>query len=127
MSVPTGADREIVKADPRLRRQLVLVLLLILAVGLAALAWAPGELAMILALARESPGEARIRTVLLLGALVAPVVLLGLLAGADTIGRAVATFRSDRFPPPGMRVLRDTPVIRGRAARGLAVVMVTLA
>lgn len=122
----TAVEREIVKADPVLRRQMLLVLLLILAIGLFAFEWVPAELATILAIARESPGEARARTVLLLGALIAPAVLLGMVAGVDTIRRAVSTFRTDRFPPPGMRVLRDTPVLRGRRARTLAVVMVTL-
>ena len=121
-----SVEREIVKADPGLRRQMLLVLLLIVAIGLFALEWVPKEMATILAIARESPAEARARTVLLLGALVAPPVLLGMVAGVDTIRRSVSTFRTDRFPPPGMRVLRDTPVLRGRSARGLAIVMATL-
>lgn len=128
VGTPTIAspEREIVKADPALRRQMILVLLLIFAIGLFALEWLPGELASILAIARESPKEARARTVLLLGALIAPAVLLGMVAGVDTIRRSVSTFRTGRFPPPGMRVLRDTPVLRGRGARGLAVFMATL-
>lgn len=122
----TAVEREVVRADPALRRQLVLVLLLVFAIGLFAIGWVPQELATILAIARESPAEARLRILLVLGALIAPVVLLGIAAGIDAIRRAVQTIRTDRHPPPGARVFRDTPVIRGRPARILGIVAATL-
>ena len=126
MSTPSTAPPEIVRADPALRRQLILVVALVFALGLFALGWLPGELAAILAIARQSPAEARVRTLVVLGALIAPVVLLGIAAGVATVRRSVLTLRTDRFPPPGMRVFRDTPVVRGRPARVLAVVLATL-
>jgi hypothetical protein len=122
----SAPQREIIRADPALRRQLVLVLLLVCAIGLFAAGWVPEELATILAIARESPGEARLRILLVLGALIAPPVLLGGVAGIDAIRRAVQTIRADQHPPPGARVFRDTPVIRGRPARILGVVAATL-
>jgi hypothetical protein len=127
MTFPASApEREILRADPALRRQLVLVLLLVCAIAVFAIRWVPQELATILAIARESPGEARFRILLVLGALVLPPILLGAVAGIDTIRRAVQTIRAEQHPPPGARVFRDTPVIRGRPARILGMVAGTL-
>jgi hypothetical protein len=119
-------QREVVKADPALRRIVFLCLLLVVSVGLFAVDRLPRELATILALARAYPEEARRRTVVVLGVILVPLVALVVAAAVDAIRRGVETVRAECYPPPGMRVFRDTVVVRGRLARVLGMLSGTL-
>jgi len=58
------------------------------------------------------------RTALVLGG--------GVVAAVDALRRSLSTWREGRFPPHGMRVLRDTPVIEGPVARTIGVLGCTL-
>jgi hypothetical protein len=53
------------------------------------------------------------------------LMLLGIL-GAILIRVAVRTIQSGRFPPPGMKVLRDTPIITGNGAKLRAILLVAV-
>jgi len=110
-------QREIVQADPAARRKAVLVAIgLVGALSMAAAA-APRMFGNLGALSQASPAEA----VLLLAAFVTPLVALVVVAALDAIRRSLATLRERRFPPRGMPVLRDTPVVEGGVARVLGV------
>jgi hypothetical protein len=123
--VPSG-EVEVVRADPVLRRQILLVMVAVIAIGGLGLEQLPASLQVIFRLARESPAaaerEAQIMMVLLLG----PMILGGFFAGIATIRTSVDALRTRRFPPPGARVFRDTPVIRGLGARIVGTVALVL-
>jgi hypothetical protein len=53
--------------------------------------------------------------VLWFAAFIVPIVACGR-RGVDAARRSLSTLREARFPPRGMRVLRDTPVIEGAGA-----------
>ena len=61
---------------------------------------------------------------------VIPAVAVGVIAGvvlsAYCLITAMRIFRSGRFPAPGARVLRPTPVRRGAAAQRAALVMMVI-
>src|SRR2546425_8413563 len=61
------------------------------------------------------------RAVLAMLTFAAPFTLIAWLVGAVAIRLSMKTLRVRRFPPPGMRVVRDTPVLRGGAARLIGV------
>jgi len=82
-----------------------------------AVASAPSFLGSLGTLSQVSPAEA----VLWLAAFVVPIVVLTVVVGVDATRRSLSTWREGRFPPRGMRVLRDTPVIEGPAARAIGV------
>jgi len=65
----------------------------------------------------RSPEEAGRLATLILLAVVAPATVLGMWAGIDAIRRSRRALCAEQYPAPGSRVLRDTPVLRGRAAR----------
>jgi hypothetical protein len=100
---------------------LLAMLAVVAALTLAVLS-APRLLGSLSALSQASPAEA----VLTFAAFVLPLVLLAVIAGIDTSRRSLRTFREARFPPRGMRVLRDTPVVEGRRARLLGAFGVAL-
>lgn len=115
-------EREIVKADPALRRILIAAGLGIAVAGTLLVMATPGAVAALGALSQRSRGEA----VALLAAFVAPFVLLAATGGVDAVRRSLRTLREGRFPPRGMRVPRDTPVIEGSVARVLGLLGCTL-
>src|SRR5262245_61631651 len=83
---------------------------------------APQFLGSLGALSQASPAEA----VLWFAAFIVPILLLVVVAGVDATRRSLSTYRESRFPPRGMRVLRDTPVVEGRPARAIGVLGCTL-
>jgi len=117
-----GAEREIVRADPAFRRTALLVAFGVVAALVVAILSAPQFLANLSALSLASPAEA----VLWFAAFIVPMLALVVVAGVDAGRRSVSTLCESRFPPHGMRVLRDTPVIRGRAARAIGALGCTL-
>ena len=116
------AEREIVRADPAFRRTALLVAFGVVAALVVAILSAPQFLANLSTLSLASPAEA----VLWFAAFIVPVLALVVVAGVDAGRRSVSTLRESRFPPHGMRALRDTPVINGRAARAIGALGCTL-
>jgi hypothetical protein len=111
---------EIVPADRRLRALSLLAAVLIAAAGMAVIWVLRGELREIKALA-EDDRAAAVEKMLRLTAAVAWVSGLSFVAaGAWIWWLARRTYRAERFPPPGMRVVRDTRVRTGTAARNIA-------
>lgn len=116
------AEREVVRADPAMRRTALIVGCgLVVALVVATLS-AERFLGSLSTLSQASPAEA----VLWFAAFVLPLIALVVVAGVDAGRRSLSTLRESRFPPRGMRVLRDTPVIEGRPARAIGVLGCTL-
>ncbi len=113
----TDEDREVQKADPELRRKVLLgavLATLVLVVGLIVLGQRFAELEI---LARESAYQASRQ-----GLALARVLLMTIAGGAIVLGGVLGrlswrTLRSGCYPPPGTRVINDTPVLRGARAR----------
>jgi hypothetical protein len=116
------AEREIVRADPAMRRTVLVVGAGVVVALIVAILSAPSFLGSLGTLSAASPAEA----VGWFAAFVVPIVTLTVVAGVDATRRSLSTYRQGRFPPRGMRVLRDTPVVDGRPARALGVLGCTL-
>jgi hypothetical protein len=116
---------EVVRGDPALRRRALLLLPLLLVLGLVALATAPRASHLLILWLQQSPGGGK-RAVLAMLGFAAPFTLAAWLVGGDAVRRSMLTLRARRFPPPGMRVVRDTPVLRGRPARVFGMVGMVL-
>jgi hypothetical protein len=124
---------EVRKADPTLRRRAVLAVALGAVVGallIAAFDRYAGPLRDWIS-SQPSGAPGRGMLALLLGAMLLAAPLLVFAARLWSIGASV--LRAGEFPPPGHRVIRDTPVVEGRAAvlRGrvflaLAIVLVVI-
>ena len=109
-----GVEGEVVRGDPALRRRVLLAGPFVLALGVAALATAP-RASRLLILWLPEPEGGRHAVLAMLG-FTAPFTLMAWLVGAEAARRSWQTLRSHRFPPPGMRVMRDTPVVRAGPA-----------
>ena len=105
------------KADPRARLTAVVLILVIGVAGTVLISVTNTYLAGLAALAESQPDAALAR-----GALVFKVVGiaggLGLMLLAAYVAHLAARVRrSERFPPPGVRVVRDTRILEGYRAK----------
>ncbi|MEE8524627.1 MAG: hypothetical protein V3T72_11905 [Thermoanaerobaculia bacterium] len=113
----TDSDREVQKADPGLRKKVLVgavFLVLALVAGMVVLENRFSELEK---LAADSAYLASQQ-----GLAAARVLLVAVALGAIVLGGVLGrlswrTLSAARYPPPGVRVINDTPVLRGDQAR----------
>jgi hypothetical protein len=108
--------REVRKADPAARRHAVLTVVLGALVGaflIVGFDWY-GNSVRDWVRAQPSDMPRRLRLLFLLGASLLSAPLLVFAVHFWSLGARV--LRARQFPPPGYRVIRDTPVIGGRGA-----------
>jgi len=101
----------ILKADPDYRRNVLLLLVALAVIGFAAIQWGLPKLLAYIEEKEPMEGIRFIRALLI-------VVFASALPMAFYMyrfGRRI--LRSGQFPPPGTRVIRDTEIIEGGAAR----------
>ncbi len=108
---------EIVLADPRLRRNALLTIVGATVLGSLFIGWLWPLIRDALLHARQT-GQISGRAICLgflgfVAALVAPLIFISV--HALRVGQRAVD--SEQFPPPGMRVIRDTRVVRGAQAR----------
>ena len=108
---------QIQKADPRARMTAVVLILVIGVAGAALISATNTYLAGLAALAEMQP-EAAIARGAFVFKLVALAGGLGLMLLAAYVAHLAARVRrSERFPPPGVRVVRDTRILEGYRAK----------
>jgi hypothetical protein len=113
------AAPEIMRADPRTRRRAIVIVLTAAALGTVLIGWLLPAFQGALLEARAT-GRISGRAICLsfLGLLV--LVAAGVIASGVNIWRIGSrAVRSAQFPPPGMMVMRDTPIVRGQRAIAL--------
>lgn len=104
-------EEEIQRADSKHRSRILVVLLVFVVAGLALLRW--GLPAAYAELNRLDP-ETALRVI----EAVLVLLFLGLIPFGLYLGRlGRRAVDHERFPPPGTRVVRDVPVLRGEKAR----------
>lgn len=101
------------KADPDLRRTVLVCLVAFGAVGFIALQW--GLPKMMEAIATQETAQAIRSLKLMAGAAFYPALPLAYFT--YKVAQRIRTSR--RFPPPGMAVIRDTKILTGDAAKQL--------
>lgn len=123
MKPPTPA---IVPADKELRLKALVGIVLLAALALACWPYWAQLLREARILAETRPELAVKRLVFYARVILGGgLMLLGFL-GAILIRVAVRTIQSGRFPPPGMKVLRDTPINTGNGAKLRAILLVAV-
>jgi hypothetical protein len=118
---------EDVRAARALRRRALLLGIPAIGCGALLLWHFSGAIHEPKALTGNDSDLALVHTVTLLRTLLGVGTLLAWGIGLYMMHVACRTLRDGRFPPPGVRVLRATPVLTGRRATAVAVVQMLLA
>lgn len=114
-----------VRADRRLRAiTLAAVVALLILGGLLLQVLLPQYLDYLRALARTDPERLRGEYERAFFWMFGLIGVLGVLIGLHTLRLGVRTRRAGEFPPPGVKVVVDTPVLRGRGAQRLALALI---
>jgi hypothetical protein len=113
-------EDEIIPGDSRHRRLTLVTALLLILLGLLALGILHGYLGEIQKLSREDLPAAEEKALRLVSIVVwiGGLSLVGMGAWFWRLGRRINL--ADRFPPPGMKVIKDTRVRTGAKARAVA-------
>lgn len=112
-----GAMAEIHRAAPGALRRLFIHIAIAAAIGVGVILAFEAARPALLEWAGADPARVRPRAQMLI-ALVSAVVLIPVLGAAAYMWRLGGCIvREDRFPPEGLAMIRDVPVVRGAAAR----------
>ncbi len=122
---------EIQPADPRLRLRFLLAMILIAAIGAAGILSLDDYLTRLHALVIARQTEAVAQAHRAIQAVLALIATGGTLLSVYLGSISWRALRSERFPPPGARVISDTRILHGAEARrrgqaGLALALLTL-
>jgi len=111
------ADAEVVRADPIFRRRFLGVLLLLAVGGAAAILALHFDLEATRRLVDDDPAQALAHVLWLLEAVSSVTAVALILFGLYGLRLANRVYRAERYPLAEQKVLRDTPVERGKQAR----------
>ena len=111
----------VVKADPRTRRRAMVLVLCAMAAGLALIVWG---LPRYKNYVEGLDWQAALNTIRYT---LAALFLLVLPGGAYLFHLGGRVMKAGQYPPPGMKVFRDTAITTGSAARRRAVSILVLA
>jgi len=120
-------DTDLIPADKALRKKFVIFLVIIVLTSVTLEPHLKAYMDQINQLSKEDPALALKKTMLLLKWSLRVVSLALLVMGVYLILLARRTLRSGQYPPPGMRVIRDTRLRTGNQAKRAAVSLITLA
>lgn len=113
-------NRDIMAADPEYRRKVLRIVVLIIVLGLLALSLITPKLDQLAKL--QDPEKAlKWVTALLVVIFMIPVILTVFI-----IRIAVMTMKQRQYPPEGIKLLKDTPVLYNEEAKKRAVLMLFL-
>ena len=113
---------DIQHADPKVRRKTIIFILVMMVVFALILYWLNSQMESIEEWIAQ-PGETIARVKLTLSALVAIGAILLCVMAIFTFRFANAVLRSDRYPPPNIKVIRDVRIRQGVAARRIGRLM----
>lgn len=121
---PEVTSQEIVPGDPKLRRLVFLGLVVLLLIGLWGIHRFQETLDGIKQLLVHDPQLARVRLKTLIKVFMSVHVILTTTGSVYLVSLGLRCLRAGRYPPKGMRVLKDTRVVRGSGVSLVSAVLI---
>lgn len=128
VSSQLSTDEEIVYADKNLRRWVLILAIALAVIALCVLKFTQGYVRDIVALAEDNPQEMLRKSIVL-----ANVGVISFSAGILAVfgyflWLGIRIIKASQYPVPGMKVIRDTKILRGGKAKlraGIAIALAT--
>ena len=120
-------DTDVISADKTLRKKVIIFLVIVVLASIVLEPHFKAYMDQIHQFSKKDPERALEKTMLLLKWSLRAVFLALLGMGAYLILLARRTFRSGQYPPPGMKVIRDTRLRTGNQAKRAAISLIVLA
>jgi hypothetical protein len=120
-------NTDVIPADKELRKKLIIFLVIVTLASIVLEPHFKAYMDQISQLSKKDPDLTLKKTMLLLKWSMRVVFLALLGMGAYLILLARRTLRSGQYPPPGMRVIRDTKLRTGNQAKRAAISLIVLA
>lgn len=116
-----------IKADNNLRKRIFYIIIGIVLGGFSAIYYFESFFEDIAILSKASPEDAleKISSIFYLVTWITTITAVGI--GVYTLNLSLRIFKFQCFPPPGMRVIKDTKIITGQKARTRAMIGVIIA
>ena len=119
-------DQDMVRADKSLRKKLILFLILFTIIVILIQPTINRYIEQIKETSEKDPELAFKKSMVALKVSLGLVSFLLLMAGVYFIALARRTFKSGQYPPPGMRVIRDTRLRTGIQAKRAGISLIAL-
>ncbi len=120
-------DTDVIPADKELRKKVIIFLVIVVLASIVLEPHFKAYMDQINQLSKKDPELALKKTMLLLKWSLRVVFLLLLSMGVYLSLLARRTFRSGQYPPPGMKVIRDTRLRTGNQAKRAVLSLIVLA
>ncbi len=117
-------EKDSIRADKKLRRTIILLMIIGACAGFLLIQYTSDYFEEIRQISHEDPNEGLKRTVDFLRIILGLNALIFSLACLYFLGIAAKILKSGQYPPPGMKVIRDTKIRRGMKARMTAVMLI---
>jgi hypothetical protein len=115
---------EFIPADRGLRKKMILVIIGVVLAAMILGLYLNGYLAELRQEALERPESAYPKMIRIMKWVLGSAALGITLTGAYLLSIAFRSLRAGRYPPPGMKVIKDTRVKTGRQARIMAYLLI---
>lgn len=117
----------VMHADKKLRKQLLVLILLLIPAGLFLIQILSANVEDIKTLAATDIDQAvaKLRNLVTIFAVANAVFSVAF--GLYAVSIAIRILKSEQFPPPGMRVIRDTRIRTGKKAKTMGMLMIFMA
>jgi hypothetical protein len=119
-------DRDIVPADKELRKKFIIFIVSVTILAIVIEPYIKGYLEQIKQLSPKDPELAFKKSMFILKVALGLLSLLLLSMGVCFILLARKTLRSGQYPPPGMKVIRETRLRTGTQARRAGIFLIVL-
>ena len=121
-------NEKIVKTDKDFRKKVLLITLLLVVAGIIFILCFQNYLTGLRSLAEEYPELALQRIINSMKIIIFSVMIIYAGAGIYFLRLGILTIKASQFPPPGIKVIKDTRLIEGKNAvrKGIIIIILSM-
>ena len=121
-------NEKIVKTDKEFRKKILLITLLLVVAGIVFIFYFQNYLTELRSLAEENPELTLQKIISSMKIIIFSLMIIFAGAGIYFLRLGILTIKSSQFPPPGIKVIKDTRLIEGKNAvrKGIIIIILSM-